>query len=168
MNKLSRAEQVQIVSCLVEGNSLRATTRMTGIHRTTILKLLEKLGAACSKYQDETFRNLTLKNIQCDEIWSFVGAKERNCSAEKKKIGWGDVWTWVAIDRATKLVPSFRVGDRDAGEAYLFIHDLASRLAHRVQLHHGRPQGLSLGGRGRLWVRNRLRHADQALWQVQR
>ena len=78
MNKLSKEEQVRVVACLVEGNSLRATVRMTGIHRTTIQKLLVQLGAACSKYQDEVFRNLNCKRIQCDEIWSFVAAKEKN------------------------------------------------------------------------------------------
>src|SRR5215207_2874329 len=105
MNKLSTEERSRVVSALVEGNSLRSITRMTGVHRTTVMKLLADLGRACSIYQDQAFRTLTCKKIQCDEIWSFVGAKEKNTSREKKAEGWGDVWTWVAIDAQTKLVP---------------------------------------------------------------
>jgi IS1 family transposase len=123
-----------VVSCLVEGNSLRATVRMTGVHRTTILKLLVDLGNACSAYQDKMIRNLTCKQIQCDEIWSFVGAKEKNATPNRKAEGWGDVWTWVALDAQTKLVPCWYVGPRDAVSAYHFIHDLKGRLANRVQL----------------------------------
>lgn len=134
MNKLSLEEKVRVVSCLVEGNSLRSTVRMTGIHRTTIQNLLVDLGKACSDYQDKTFRNLRLNRIQCDEIWSFCGSKEKNTSAEKKAQGWGDVWTWTALDAQTKLVPCWFVGPRDAGSAYHFMHDLKDRLAHRVQL----------------------------------
>jgi IS1 family transposase len=108
---------------------------MTGVHRTTIQKLLVELGAACSAYQDKTMRNLKCKRLQCDEIWAFVGCKEKNASAEQKfKDGWGDVWTWTALDAETKLVPCWFVGTRDGGAAYHFIHDLAGRLASRVQL----------------------------------
>jgi len=134
MNKLSMEERARVVAALVEGNSLRAVSRMTGTHRSAILKLLADLGRACSIYQDKAFRKLTCKRIQCDEIWSFVGAKERNASAEKKEKGWGDAWTWVALDADTKLVPCWYVGTRDAGAAYHFMHDLADRLSHRVQL----------------------------------
>jgi IS1 family transposase len=134
MNKLSTEERKRVVAALVEGNSLRAVTRMTGMHRTTIMKLLCDLGAACSDYQDRVFRDLKCKRVQCDEIWSFVGAKEKNCSAEMKKDGKGDVWTWVALDADTKLVPCWFIGNRDAGCAYHFMHDLAGRLANRVQL----------------------------------
>jgi IS1 family transposase len=134
MNKLSKEQQVRVVACLVEGNSLRSTVRMTGIHRTTIQKLLVELGAACSEYQDKTLRNLTCEKIQCDEIWSFVGCKEKNATAEDKAQGYGDVWTWTAMCSKTKLVPCWLVGNRDAGVAYHFMHDLAARLAHRVQL----------------------------------
>src|SRR5258708_837584 len=101
MNKLSTEERTRVVSALVEGNSLRSVTRMTGVHRTTVMKLLVDLGNACSKYQDETMRNLKCKRIQCDEIWAFCGAKEKNASAEQKAKGWGDVWTWVALDADT-------------------------------------------------------------------
>ena len=118
MNKLSTNERKAIVAALVEGNSLRAVTRMTGVHRTTILKLMCDLGRACSEYQDKAFRNLNSKRLQCDEIWSFVGAKEKNCTAEMKAKGAGDVWTWVAIDPDSKLVPCGFIGQRDAGCAY--------------------------------------------------
>lgn len=134
MNKLSTEERTRIVAALVEGNSMRAVSRMTGVARNTINKLLVDLGAACSEYQDKVFRNLPCKRIQCDEIWSFVGAKEKNTTKEKKAEGWGEVWTWVAIDADTKLVPTWFVGTRDGGAAYHFIHDLADRLASRVQL----------------------------------
>lgn len=134
MNKLSTAERTRVVAALVEGNSLRAVTRMTGIHRTTIMKLLADLGTACSAYQDKVFRNLPCKRIQCDEIWSFVYAKEKNCTPAMKEDGAGDCWTWVAMDADTKLVPCWLVGTRDAGCAYHFIHNLADRLANRVQL----------------------------------
>jgi IS1 family transposase len=134
MNKLNTEERTRVVSALVEGNSLRSITRMTGIHRTTVMKLLADLGRACSIYQDRAFRGLSCKRIQCDEIWSFVGAKEKNVSDEKKAEGWGDVWTWTALDAETKLIPCWYVGTRDAGAAYHFMHDLADRLAHRIQL----------------------------------
>lgn len=134
MNKLSQAERVRIVSALVEGNSLRSIVRMTGTHRTTVQKLLVDLGAACSAYQSKVFVNLPCKRIQCDEIWSFVGAKAKNATSEQRADGWGDAWTWVALDADTKLVPCWLVGGRDAGCAYEFMHDLAGRLANRVQL----------------------------------
>jgi IS1 family transposase len=134
MNKLSTEEQTAVVAALVEGNSLRAVTRMTGVHRTTVMKLLCDLGRACSEYQDKTFRNLQSKRVQCDEIWSFVYAKEKNCPLEQKAKGAGDVWTWVALDPDSKLVPCWFIGHRDAGCAYHFIHDLKARLANRVQL----------------------------------
>jgi IS1 family transposase len=107
---------------------------MTGVAKNTIVKLLAELGAACMVYQDETLRGLKCKRIQCDEIWSFIGSKEKNTSAEKKAEGWGDIWTWVAIDPDTKLVSSFMVGARGAKTAKLFMDDLASRLANRIQL----------------------------------
>jgi IS1 family transposase len=134
MNKLSTDEKVRVVACLVEGNSLRSTVRLTGIHRTTIQKLLVELGAACSAYQDKMMRNLKCKRLQCDEIWAFVGCKEKNVPAEQKNQGRGSVWTWTAMDAETKLVPCWFVGNRDAGAAYHFIHDLKGRLASRIQL----------------------------------
>ena len=124
-----------VVQCLVEGNSLRSTTRITGVHRTTIINLLCDLGEACSAYQDKVFRNLNCRRIQCDEIWSFVYAKEKNASMEMKDaVGAGDVWTWTAIDPDSKLVPCWFIGSRDALCAYHFIQDLAGRLKNRIQL----------------------------------
>jgi IS1 family transposase len=135
MNKLSTKDRVRIIAALVEGNSIRATCRMTGAAKGTVLKLLVDLGKACAKYQDEKLRNLTCKRIQCDEIWSFCYAKEKNLSEEQKgTFGFGDVWTWTAIDADSKLIVSYLVGGRSAIYARKFIDDLASRLAHRVQL----------------------------------
>lgn len=135
MNKLSTEKQGQVVSALVEGNSIRATVRMTGVSKNTIAKLLVELGAACADYLDKALVNLNCKRIQCDEIWSFVGAKEKNVPAEKRgQFGIGDVWTWVAMDADSKLIVSWLVGGRDAGTAYGFVQDLAKRLANRVQL----------------------------------
>lgn len=135
MNKLSREKRAQIIGCLVEGNSLRATARMCDVAFNTVLKFIPEIGEACDKYQDKVFHNLKCKRIQCDEIWSFCYAKEKNVPEEKRGIfGYGDVWTWVALDADTKLVPSFMVGNRNAQSAKLFIDDLAGRLANRVQL----------------------------------
>jgi IS1 family transposase len=135
MNKLTREKQAQVIAALVEGNSINSTVRMTGVHKTTILKLLARLGTACADYQDRTLRNLKCKRIQCDEIWQFCYAKEKNVPEEKKgQFGYGDVWTWVAIDADTKLLVCFTLGYRDARTAKILVDDLASRLAHRVQL----------------------------------
>lgn len=135
MNKLSTEGRARIIAALVEGNSIRATCRMTGTAKGTVLKLLIDLGKACAKYQDEKLRGLTCKRIQCDEIWSFCYAKEKNLPEELKgKLGFGDIWTWTAIDADTKLIVSHLVGGRSGLYARKFIEDLASRLAHRVQL----------------------------------
>jgi IS1 family transposase len=135
MNKLSRDKQARIVASLIEGNSLRATARMCDVAFNTVLNFLPAIGSACADYQDRALRNLKCKRVQCDEIWSFCYAKEKNVPADKKgKFGYGDIWTWVAIDAETKLVPSFMVGNRDTKSARIFIDDLASRLASRVQL----------------------------------
>jgi IS1 family transposase len=133
MNRLSTADRVRVVAALVEGNSIRATVRMTGVAKNTITKLLAELGEACAAYQGEHLVNLPCKRIQCDEIWSFVGMKQKNAPAERAGEV-GDVWTWVGLDADTKLVASFMVGLRDAVNARAFMEDLASRLANRVQL----------------------------------
>src|SRR5579862_5651505 len=113
MNKLDSAKRAQVVSALVEGNSIRATVRMTGVAKNTIAKLLVELGAACSEYMNKTLVNLDCKRVQCDEIWSFVGAKQKNVTPELEAKGHaGDVWTWVAIDADTKLICSWMVGKR--------------------------------------------------------
>jgi IS1 family transposase len=135
MNNLSSKERAQILHMLCEGNSLRAVARMAGVSRNTVDKLLCDVGAACLDYQDEHLRNLPCKQVQCDEIWSFVYAKEKNIPKELQGIpGIGDVWTWTAIDADTKLVPCWHVGNRRIHDAKLFIGDLAGRLANRVQL----------------------------------
>jgi IS1 family transposase len=135
MNKLSRDKQARVVSALVEGNSIRATVRMTGVAKNTVVKLLADLGLACAEYQDKVFHNLPCKRIQCDEIWSFCYAKEKNVPKDKRgKFGYGDVWTFTAICADTKLVPSWHIGRRDIGDAITFMKDLAGRLSNRVQL----------------------------------
>lgn len=135
MNTLTQAKRAQVVAALVEGNSIRATVRMTGVAKNTVVKLLAEIGTVCAEYQDRAFRNLTCKRIQCDEIWNFVYAKDKNVPADKQgQFGVGSVWTWAAIDADTKLIPSWIVGRRDAGTAFEFMQDLAGRLRNRVQL----------------------------------
>jgi IS1 family transposase len=134
MNKLSKEKRVAILTALVEGNSMRAAARMSGASVITVMKLLVDAGRAALDFNERNMVNLKLKRIQCDEIWSFVGMKEKNVPAERKGQGVGDVWTWTAIDAETKLVPCWLIGTRDAGCATEFMQDLASRLAHRVQL----------------------------------
>ena len=135
MNRLPLDRRVAVIHALLEGVSIRATVRLTGVAKGTITRLLAEVGTACAEYQHRTMRNLTCRRIQCDEIWSFVGVKQRNIPAEREgEAGIGDTWTWVAIDADTKLVPSWLVGARDTEFATMFIQDLASRLAHRVQL----------------------------------
>ncbi len=135
MNKLSIDKRTKIISALVEGNSIRATCRITGAAKGTVIRLLESVGKACSKYQNEHLRNLNCKNIQIDEIWSFCYAKQKNVPDNKQgQFGYGDVWTFTAIDADTKLVPSWLVGLRDAGYAFEFVNDLKDRLANRVQI----------------------------------
>lgn len=135
MNRLSLEKRAQIIGMLVEGMSLRATSRLADCSINTVTKLLADVGAACAEYQDKTLRNLPCKRIQCDEIWSFVYAKERNASEAMKAAGEaGDVWTWTAICADTKLMPCWAVGARNAAVANEFMNDLAERLTHRVQL----------------------------------
>ena len=134
MNRLSPEKRTQVVAALVEGTSINATVRITGVSKNTVLRLLTDLGLVCSIHQDFAMRDLTCQRVQCDEIWSFVGAKQKNVTLDKRDEGWGDTWTWVAIDADTKLVPSYRVGPRDVREATAFMTDLAERLRYRVQL----------------------------------
>ena len=133
MNRKSTKERAQILNCLVEGNSIRSTVRLTGASKNTIVKLLAEVGEACAWYQDAHLKNLPCKKVQVDEIWSFVYSKQKNVPDEKQGEA-GDVWTWTAICADTKLVPSWRIGGRDAAIAHEFIADLASRMAGRIQL----------------------------------
>lgn len=135
MNKLSWERRAQILAALVEGNSIRSTCRMTGAAKGTVLKLLETAGIAAQKYHDETVRNVTSKRVQCDEIWAFCGCKEANIPDEHRgEFGYGDVWTWTALDADTKLIVSWLVGNRDADTANAFMQDVADRLTERTQL----------------------------------
>jgi IS1 family transposase len=133
MNRLSTERRAEVIGALVEGNSIRATVRMTGAAKNTVTKLLLDVGAAASDYMDGTMLDLPCKRLQVDEIWSFVYAKDKNVPPEKAGEA-GDVWTWVALDADTKLVPSFLVGGRGPQEAYRFMTDVAGRVAGRVQL----------------------------------
>lgn len=133
--KLSTEKRIQVVAALVEGNSIRSTVRMTGVAKNTVTKLLVNLGNACEAYQDRTLRNLTCNRLQVDEIWAFCHSKEKNTAPEHEgMLGYGDVWTFTAIDAETKIIPSWLVGERNAWCATAFMRDLASRPAHAVQL----------------------------------
>lgn len=135
VNKLSTTRRSQVVSALVEGVSIRAACRMTGVAKGTVLRLLIDLGIACEQYQDKALLNLPCKRIQCDEIWSFCYAKAKNVPEQLAGVfGYGDIWTWTALCADTKLVPTWAVGRRDGWTAQQFIRDLAGRLANRVQL----------------------------------
>lgn len=135
MNRLSTEKRAQIIGCLVEGNSIRATVRMTGAAKNTITKLLADLGGACAEYQDGEFQNLPCKVVEADEIWSFCHAKQKNVPEQFKGTpGYGDVWTFTAVCADTTLVPSWLVGERTKYDAAVFLEDLASRVAGRIQL----------------------------------
>lgn len=135
MNKLPAAKRAEILGMMVEGVSLRAISRLTGVSKNTIVKLLEDAGEAFSDYQYQTLRNLTCKRIQVDEVWCFCYAKQKNVAKAKAAPPQaGDIWTWTAIDADTKLMASWLVGSRDADAAQHFIGDLALRLVNRVQL----------------------------------
>ena len=134
MNRLDIQTQARVISCLIEGCSIRATVRLTGAAKNTVVKLLADIGCASAAYHNRAVRRLKVRRLQCDEIWSFVGAKAKNVSVEKKQEGWGDVWTWIGIDADTKLVVGYLVGGRSAGWAKDFMEDCASRISNRVQI----------------------------------
>ena len=135
MNQLRPEKRRAVVAALVEGHSIRATSRLTGVAKGTILKLLADLGAACKVYQRKAIRGVKSRRIQCDEIWSFCFAKQKNLPPDKKgRPGFGDTWTWTAIDADSKLCISWLIGGRDAGCATTFMKDVASRVANRIQL----------------------------------
>jgi IS1 family transposase/lambda repressor-like predicted transcriptional regulator len=137
MNRLSTEKRAQIIGCLVEGMSMRAISRTAGVSRNTIDKLLGDLGEACAEFQDGALTNLDVKRVEADEIWSFCYAKQKNVPEDFKDTpGYGDVWTWVAIDADTKLVPSWLVGERTTQDCYVFMADLKSRIrtGNRIQL----------------------------------
>jgi IS1 family transposase len=135
MNRLSVERRAQVIRCLVDGNSVRATVRITDVSKPTILKLLADVGAVCSAYQYEHLHGLTCRRIQCDEAWSFVYSKAKNVPEKHRgEWGFGDVWLWTAICADCKLIPAWHLGTRDADAAWVFMRDLANRLTNRVQL----------------------------------
>jgi IS1 family transposase len=147
INTLSIEQRAQIVSLLVEGNGINAITRIIGVAKNTVLKLLRNLGEACEAYHDKHVVGLTSRRIQADEIWSFCYAKKKNVPAQHQgEFGFGDVWTWTAIDADSKLMVSWHIGRRGAQDALIFMRDVASRLASRVQLttdgHHAYLQAV--------------------------
>jgi IS1 family transposase len=135
MNKLSRERRAQILGMMVEGNSIRAIVRMAGVGKNTVVRLLEDAGAAFLDYHDQHVRGVAAKRVQCDEIWSFVGCKQKNvATARRKDLAYGDLWTWVALDADTKLAISYLVGGRDSEYAMALMDDLRSRVTTRMQL----------------------------------
>lgn len=134
MNKLSMDKQIAVISGLVEGNSIRSMERMTNVHRDTIMRLSVRVGEGCTRLMDRTMRGLQCGQIQVDELWCFVGKKQRQVTWHDDLNAVGDAWTFVALDRDTKLVPCFRVGKRTKREATAFVSDLAGRLDVRCQL----------------------------------
>jgi len=135
MNRLSSDARKQVISCLIEGCSIRSIVRMTGVAKKTVMRLLVEAGALASDYQNRAFRNLSCRRIQVDELWGWVGAKQKNLTPENVARGAvGDIWLWTALDADTKLVPSWLLGDRNAPTARMFLLDLAGRLSSRVQL----------------------------------
>ena len=134
MNRLNATKRTQIIAALIEGNSINATCRMLGVGKHTVLRLLEDAGCACAAFHDANVRNLRVGRAQCDEVWSFIYAKQKNVTAEQMEEGAGDCWTWTAIDADTKLIISYMLGDRGASTAQAFMQDIASRISNRIQL----------------------------------
>jgi IS1 family transposase len=135
MNRLSTEKRAQVIGCLVEGMSIRSTCRITGAAKNTITKLVVDLGEACAAYQHETLVDLSCKTLECDEIWNFCYAKAKNVPEQHRgEYGYGDIWTWIAIDADTKLVPTWFVGQRTAEDGFLFMMGLRTRLKYRPQI----------------------------------
>ncbi|HTW50906.1 MAG TPA: IS1 family transposase [Stellaceae bacterium] len=134
MNRVPLARRAQIINCLVEGNSIRSTERMTGTHRDTICRLLVEVGDGCAALMDETMHELPCRRIEVDEIWAYVGKKQRHMTVLDDPRRLGDQYTFVALDPESKLVPAYRIGKRDLPTATAFLADLSDRLANRVQL----------------------------------
>jgi IS1 family transposase len=134
MNRLATDKRTAVIAALIEGTSINATCRMTGTAKNTVLKLLKEMGCACAAYHNAHVRNLRVRRVQADEIWSFVYGKDKNLTLEQVQSGLGSVWTWKAIDADTKLVISYTIGDRGADTAKAFMQDVASRISNRIQL----------------------------------
>lgn len=136
MNRLNAATRTSVISCLLEGCSIRATVRVTDVSKKAVMRLLVDAGTACAEYQDRVLRNLSTKRLQLDELWGFIGCKQRNVTPEiaAKNPHAGDIWLWTGIDADSKLIVSWRLGARDLATAYDFTHDLADRISQRVQI----------------------------------
>jgi IS1 family transposase len=134
MNQLDMSQQAQIISALVEGNSIRSVERMTGVHRDTIMRLAVRVGEGCDQLMDEMMRGLNCEKLQLDEIWAYVGCKQKTARAQNKTDEFGDLYTFVAIDADTKLVPAFHVGKRTWSDTQLFVDDLRARIVNRPQI----------------------------------
>jgi IS1 family transposase len=136
MNRLDTATRTSVISCLLEGCSIRSTVRMTGVSKKAVMRLLCEAGTACAEYQDRVLRNLPSKRLQLDELWSWIYCKKANVTPEiaAKNPDAGDIWLWTGIDADSKLVVSWRLGPRDLATAYDFTHDLAERVSQRVQI----------------------------------
>jgi len=133
MNVLGKEKQVAAIAALAEGSSIRSVERMTGVHRDTIMRLGVRVGKACVRLMDDSMRGLDCQRIQIDELWGYIGKKNKNRRPDDPK-ELGDVWTFIALDPVTKIIPCFRVGKRDAVNAFAFIDDLANRMKNRIQL----------------------------------
>ena len=154
-NKLPIEKKVLVISMLCEGASIRGVERITGVNQNTIMSLGLRVGKACARILDEKMRGLNCRNIEVDEIWGFIGKKEKRATRKESMIiGVGDVWTFIALDADTKIIPSFVVGRRDSYHAKAFMEDLAGRLSRRVQLSTDAPYFLSRSRGARLWFRS--------------
>ena len=134
MNILKTEKQEAAIAALVEGVSIRSTERMTGIHRDTIMRLMLRAGQNCERLMDQYMRNLNCKRLEMDEIWCYVGKKQRHLSRTDNEFELGDQWIWVALDAESKIIPSYVVGKRSAANAQAFLKDLSGRLDNRVQI----------------------------------
>jgi IS1 family transposase len=135
MNRLAASKRTQVIAALVEGVSINATCRMTGVAKHTVLNLLRDLGCACAEYHNAAISNLKVRRVQCDKIWAFCYSKDKNVPADKHGFfGFGDVWTWTGIDADSKLIISYPLGNRGAGAAHAFMQDMASRISTKIQL----------------------------------
>jgi IS1 family transposase len=134
MNVLPLEKQIQIVNALVEGNSIRSTARMIGVEHKTVMRVLLRVGKKCQRLLDERMRGIRCRNVQVDEIWTFVGKKEKHLNGLDNRLLVGDQYVFVAMDAESKLIPSFRIGKRDAENAWHFMQELSTRLSGRFQL----------------------------------
>jgi IS1 family transposase len=136
MNRLDSVTRVRVINCLIEGCSIRATVRMTGVAKKTVMRVLVEVGEVCAVYQDQAFRNLRCKRLQLDEMWSWIYCEDKNRTEEiaRKCPDAGDIWLWVCVDADSKLVPSWRLGQRDLATARDFVQDISKRVKGRVQI----------------------------------